>query len=250
MQGYGRIFARIYNLKWTDFAKRVAPKILEFYAETAVEQDHNTVLDVCCGTGQLAVYFLEHGYRVTGLDLSEHMLECARENAAQYLASGQAKFVQADATDFTLDERFGLVISTYDALNHLPDEEALKRCFECVYAVNDGCFIFDLNTKIGLTRWSGMMVSESEDLFLMNRGIYDNGMDRAWTKITGFLRMPDGLYERFDETAFNTVFDMRRIKAALLETGWADVYYARLEDLKTPIDEPEEEQRVFFVAKK
>lgn len=250
MQAYGRVFARIYNLRWTDFAKRVAPKILEFYAETATVQHNKSVLDVCCGTGQLAVHFLENGYIATGLDLSEHMLECAKENAAQYVESGQAKFVHADAADFTLDERFGLVISTYDALNHLPDKEALKKCFECVYVVNDGYFIFDLNTKIGLNRWNGLMMNESDELVLINRGIYETGMDKAWTKITGFVRTPDGQYERFDETAYNTAFDMEWVRTALLETGWQEVYYARLEDLNTPIDEPEQENRVFFVARR
>lgn len=250
MQAYGRVFARIYNLKWTDFAKRAAPKILKFYAGTATGQENKTMLDVCCGTGQLALYFLENGYTVTGLDLSEPMLECARENAAQYIADEQAKFVQADATNFTFDERFGLVVSTYDALNHLPDNEALKACFECVHAVNDGYFIFDLNTRFGLNRWNGMMMNESDEMVLINRGIYDSGMDKAWTKITGFLLTPDGLYTRFNETAYNTAFDMEWVRTALLDTGWQDVYYARLEDLNTPIDEPEQENRVFFVARK
>ena len=191
MQAYGRVFARIYNLKWIDFAKRVAPKILEFYAETAIGQHNKSVLDVCCGTGQLAIYFLENGYTVTGLDLSEPMLDCARENAAQYIVSEQAKFVHANAADFILEDRFGLVVSTFDALNHLENEEALRKCFQCVYAVNEGYFIFDLNTKIGLNRWNGVMANDSEELFLMSCGIYEIGMDKAWTKITGFVQTPD-----------------------------------------------------------
>ncbi|NIN99288.1 MAG: methyltransferase domain-containing protein, partial [Anaerolineae bacterium] len=92
-------------------------------------------LDVCCGTGQLAIYFLERGYKVVGIDLSENMLRYAQESAAQYIGRGQARFLQADAADFTLDERFGLVVSTFDSLNHLPDENALRSCFQSVYAV-------------------------------------------------------------------------------------------------------------------
>ncbi len=251
MQAYSKGFAQIYNMRWSGFARQVAPLILDFYAATPIGQENKTVLDLCCGTGHLAVHFLENGCRVVGLDLSKDMLHHARENARQYIESGQATFVQGDATDFTLDERFGLVVSTYDSLNHLENEQALRRCFRCVYAVNDGYFIFDLNTRRGLRRWNSIQVDDSDDdALIIIRGIYDGQSDKAWTKISGFLRLPDGLYERFDETAFNTVFEMEKVKGALLDAGWKNAYFARIQDLKTPLDEPEKEGRVFIVASK
>ena len=90
MQAYGPGFARIYNLRWTAFVQDVAPRILSYYERAPIAPANKSLLDVCCGTGQLAVYFLERGYRVTGLDLSEHMLHYARENVAPYVESGQA----------------------------------------------------------------------------------------------------------------------------------------------------------------
>jgi len=250
MQGYGEVFARVYNLRWGGFAQRIAPALIAFYGNTEPGQQKKPVLDLCCGTGQLAVAFLEQNFHVTGIDLSEYMLKYARENAASYIEAGQAYFMQGDATDFTLDEPVGLTVSTYDALNHLDDEDALRRCFQCVAAVTEGYFIFDLNTRLGLKRWNGMMLSDTEEVFLMNKGIYEVGMEKAWTAISGFLRNADGLYERFEETTFNTVFDMARVKKLLLETGWNAVYYARIDDLTLPIEDPEQEQRVFFVAQK
>jgi hypothetical protein len=62
--------------------------------------------------------------------------------------------------------------------------------------------------------------------------------------------LPDGRYERFDETAFNTVFDMAKVRDAMLAVGWKNVYFARIQDLRTPLDEPEKEGRVFIVAVK
>jgi hypothetical protein len=62
--------------------------------------------------------------------------------------------------------------------------------------------------------------------------------------------LPDGFYERFDETAFNTVFEMAKVKEALLDVGWKNVYFARIQDLKMPLDEPEKEGRVFIVTSK
>ncbi|PKN84753.1 MAG: class I SAM-dependent methyltransferase [Chloroflexi bacterium HGW-Chloroflexi-8] len=251
MQAYNQIFARVYNSKWSGFARSVAPFIHDFYNSTSIGQENKTMLDLCCGAGHLACHFLEKGYHVVGLDLSEPMLDYARENTRQYIESGQAKFIQGDASNFKLEERFGLVVSTFDALNHLENEQALKSCFECVYKVSQGFFIFDLNTRNGLKRWNSITVDEnSEDALIITRGIYDGKSDKAWTRINGFIQRPDGYYERFEETAFNSVFEMARVKSALLGVGWKNVYFAKIQDLKTPISEPEQEGRVFVVASK
>lgn len=249
MQAYGPGFARIYNLRWTSFANQAAPLIHEFYATTPIGRANKRVLDLCCGTGQLAVYFLDRGYTVVGLDLSDHMLRYAQENAYHYVESGQVRFIQGDASHFTLDERCGLVVSTFDALNHLENEEALRACFQCVYTVNDGYFIFDLNTRAGLQRWNNIHVDESSDeAVIISRGLYDEQNERAWTRISGFVRTAGGLYQRFEETAFNTVFDLERVRNALLEIGWSHVYFARLQALAIPLPDPEQEGRVFIVA--
>ena len=252
MQAYSQGFAYAYNnTRLSHFARQVAPLILDFYADTPIGQADKSVLDLCCGTGNLAVHFLEKGFRVVGIDISEYMLHFAKVNAQKYIESGNARFLQSDATNFTLDERFGLVVSTFDSLNHLEDEEALRRCFQCTYKVSDGYFIFDLNTRRGLRRWNSIQVDEShEEILIISRGIYDGQSDRAWTRITGFVGTSNRLYERFDETLFNTVFEMEQVKKALLDVGWKDVYFTGIQDLKSPIAEPEKEGKVFIIAKK
>lgn len=71
MQFYGPLFARVYNTKWAHFANQVAPPILDFYERTDVGRLNKSVLDLCCGTGQLGLYLLNRGYKVIGIDLSE-----------------------------------------------------------------------------------------------------------------------------------------------------------------------------------
>jgi SAM-dependent methyltransferase len=252
VQSYSTEFARVYNLRWAGFATQLAPRIQEFYERMPVSRQNTSVLDLCCGTGQLARHFLDNGYRVTGIDASEGMLHYARENAAVGIAEGRAHFIQADAARFNLDERVGLVVSTYDALNHLENEAALRQCFQCVFAVlvEDGVFIFDLNTRAGLAGWNSIGIEDTEEAMIVSRGIYDGANNRATTRISGFVRTPEGLYERFEETAYNTVFDMAAVRQALLDVGWREVYFARSQDLATPVAEPEQERRVFIVARK
>jgi SAM-dependent methyltransferase len=178
------------------------------------------------------------------------MLQYARENASGYVDQGRARFVQADASNFRLDDTFGLVVSIFDALNHLDGKEALRGCFGSVFPllVPGGCFVFDLNTRAGLRRWNAIHVMDEDEAMIVTRGIYNGQSDRAWTQVSGFLQTANGLYERFEETVYNHVFDLAWVRQILLETGWQEVYCARIENLAQPLDEPEEEVRTFFVA--
>jgi hypothetical protein len=131
--------------------------------------------------------------------------------------------------------------------------QAYSQGFARIYSIrwNVGFFIFDLNTRAGLRRWNSISVDDGDDnVLIITRGIYDGQSDRAWTRITGFARRDDGLYERFDETAFNAVFEMESVRETLLEVGYREPCFARVQDLRSPIEEPEKEGRVFFVASK
>ena len=247
---YGKTFAQVYNTYWSGFAQAVAPKLLAFYAGTEAGQRRLPVLDLCCGTGQLAVHFLQAGFKVIGIDLSPHMLAHARENAREWVATGQAQFRQGDAADFALEEPVGLCVSTFDALNHLPDEEALARCFRCVYqaVAPGGWFVFDLNTRTGLAqRWNGIQVTDRPDVCIIERGFYDGQGRRAWMKVTGFVPTEAGLYERFEELHTNTAFAMDVVGQLLRAAGW-HAHPARLDDLSAPLADPEAEGRVWWVA--
>jgi SAM-dependent methyltransferase len=251
-QPYNATFARAYNRFWSAFARQHAPRIQAFYEATPIGRANRALLDVCCGTGNLAAHFLANGYTVTGIDLSAPQLDVARENCREHVERGAARFVQADASDFEAGAGYGLAVSTYDALNHLPGMPALAGCFRSVFRAlaPGGWFIFDLNTRSGLRRWNNMHVYEMEDLVVIDRGVYDGASERAATLMTGFLRGADGRYERFEQLAYDTVYDLAQARAALLETGWEQAHFARGDDLAAPITEPEREERAFILARK
>jgi len=85
-----------------------AAKLVQF-AEIAAGQ---SVLDVACGTGVVAVTAARRGARVKGLDLSPVLLEVARANAA--LAQVQIDFVEGDAEALPYaDASFDVVLSQF-----------------------------------------------------------------------------------------------------------------------------------------
>src|SRR5580692_1259961 len=58
--------------------------------------DH--ALDLCCGTGDIALALARHGAEVTGLDFSDKMLEVAQSRLLRSKLSTQnLRFLQGDA---------------------------------------------------------------------------------------------------------------------------------------------------------
>jgi ubiquinone/menaquinone biosynthesis C-methylase UbiE len=252
-QSYGPLMSRVYNQKSINIALYAAHLVEAFYKATLIGQHNKSVFDLCCGTGQLALHFLKQGYRVTGLDLSRDMLHYAEENCHDYVNTSQACFIHGNATNFILYDQFGLVVSTYDALNHLESFDALQSCLASVFRImaNGGYFIFDMNTRLGLqNNWNDATVQEEEGIFALTQATYDSQSDRGYCSTIGFIRNEEGLYERFCHVNINTVFDMVAVQKALLAAGWSEAYCAHWKDLRTPINNPEEEQRVVFVARR
>ncbi len=71
-----------------------------------------TVADLGCGTGSVAVLLAEHGFAVTGVDLSPRMVEAARRKADAIDAD--LEFVLGDASDPVLPrEAFDVVFARH-----------------------------------------------------------------------------------------------------------------------------------------
>lgn len=88
-------FAWIYNRHWGMKFTAGAVAVLEELVFDGIPENA-AILDLCCGTGQLANILAERGYEVTGLDGSEEMLVFARKNAPG------VEFIHNDASAFSL----------------------------------------------------------------------------------------------------------------------------------------------------
>jgi demethylmenaquinone methyltransferase / 2-methoxy-6-polyprenyl-1,4-benzoquinol methylase len=99
-------------------------------ADRAQLRPGDSVLDVCCGTGDLA-FELERrvlpGGRVVGCDFSESMLDLAREKAAARDAEG-VRFEWADALELPYDgERFDAVTVGFGVRNLADLDRGLRE---------------------------------------------------------------------------------------------------------------------------
>jgi len=79
------------------------------FIEKEIKEDKKCrILDVGCGTGRHALELAKRGYQVTGVDLSENMLNRAREKATS--AGVHIDFQLADARNLQFEDEFDLVI--------------------------------------------------------------------------------------------------------------------------------------------
>jgi SAM-dependent methyltransferase len=123
---------------------------LPYYAELA-RQASGDILELACGTGQLAVPLASAGMHITGLDLSEPMLRSARERAAA--ANASVEFALGDMRSFSLDRQFALIFIARNSLLHLHSTEAILACLATVrrHLSPGGIFAFDIfNPNVGL----------------------------------------------------------------------------------------------------
>ncbi|HEY90994.1 MAG TPA: class I SAM-dependent methyltransferase [Dehalococcoidia bacterium] len=210
-------FASIYNKYWgDDFTPRVFP-ILEQMVLRQLPTGA-PILDLCCGTGQLAGTLTALGYRVTGLDGSPEMLKFAHENAPD------AEFIKADARTFELPEQYDAVVSVFDSLNHVMSLEELTAVFRNVFAVlrESGYFFFDLNMEAGYgLTWNDNFGIVEDDHLCIVRTSYDPDEKVARFDTTIMLLEDD--WKRKDITLFQKCYPAAEVISALENAGFVSI---------------------------
>lgn len=140
------VYAQYYDLLYKDknYAGEAAfiEGLLRQHAPEA-----RTVLELGCGTGTHAVLLAEQGYSLHGIDLSEEMLEVARQRTAVLPIElrQQLFFSQGNARDYKIDRQFDAVISLFHVVSYQATNNDLHAMFENVarHLKSGGVFIFD-----------------------------------------------------------------------------------------------------------
>jgi SAM-dependent methyltransferase len=116
---------------------------INFYVDKAT-QVGGPILELCCGTGRIAIPLARTGMSVTGLDTSETMLERGREKASS--EGVRVEWIVGDATSFQLGRRFRLILAPANALQLLGVGNPLDSFFESVlsHLEDAGILILDV----------------------------------------------------------------------------------------------------------
>ena len=114
---FGRKYLELYSHRDREEASRQIDQV-----EKLVSPARDLpVLDLACGGGRHAIELARRGYKVVGLDLSETLLEVAREAAAE--EGVEIEFVHCDMRAIPFENTFGTVLNFFTSFGYFEDEE-------------------------------------------------------------------------------------------------------------------------------
>lgn len=234
-------FAWFYNRYWGPEFSRPALAIYNILLFPHIPEKCR-VLDLCCGTGQIAQGLAERGYQVTGLDGSEAMLHFARQNAPS------VEFIHADARAFRLPKQYECVLSAFDSLNHVMELEELKMVFQNVGNVmtDEGVFLFDLNLEDVSELLSSSIDMIEDDHLCVVRSSYNQIKKLKRYDVTMF-QLENEIWQRSDLTLYQRYYDTDAVLDALADAGFSRV---KTYDARREFGFNVSDGRMFYLARK
>ncbi|HHX64178.1 MAG TPA: class I SAM-dependent methyltransferase [Chloroflexi bacterium] len=129
MEMYDRIGAGYYDLHASHMKADIP-----FYVQEA-RQAGGPVLELGCGTGRILIPTAEAGVNITGIDLSDEMLDIARRRVAELEPDVQSRItlIQGDMRQFDIDRRFPLITIPFRAFMHLLTVDDQKQALHTIH---------------------------------------------------------------------------------------------------------------------
>lgn len=194
--------------KWTNY-------IVSLVKENCSGQ---TGVDVACGSGIVTLKLKKAGYNVTGVDISEEMLQQAQASARNenlYLP-----FLRQDMKNLKLFEKVSFITVINDGLNYIKQADLLKT-FKSFHKnlKSDGVLIFDVSSSYKLKNVLGnnMYGDDNENLsYIWFNTLRDNKVD---LNITFFKKQGEN-YIRYEENQTQYVHEVDSVITALNTAGF------------------------------
>jgi SAM-dependent methyltransferase len=135
--------AWLYDYDMRDNLKDDIPFYIGYAAKTG-----NKVLELGCGTGRVALELAKTGAKVTGLELSDTMIEMFHQKLekADDNIKDKITIVKSNMANFSLNKKFDLVIAPFRAFQALTDDIDIKSSLKCIreHLTEEGLFIVNV----------------------------------------------------------------------------------------------------------
>ncbi|MGL5080272.1 MAG: class I SAM-dependent methyltransferase [Microcoleaceae cyanobacterium] len=209
--------AYIHDVGFGDYAVKSASGILAILQESKIQT--GLIIDLGCGSGLSAQVFTQAGYQVLGIDLSESMIELARQRVPE--------------AEFCVDSLFQAelppccaVTSIGECLNYLFDPTnatpTLEQLFRRVYQalIPGGVLIFDSLTLGQMTAASSLKTfTEGEDWAVLVEKSEDPIQQILTRRIITFRQRGAG-YQRDEEVHRQRLYDPKALVQLLQPIGF------------------------------
>jgi len=206
------------------------------------------LLDLACGTGTATLLLAEAGFEMTGLDLSDQMLNVARSKAE--VRRAKIHWQQGDMRRFELEKPIDAVVCLFDSINYLTEGSELLDCFACVRQSlrPGGIFLFDMNTIHALSaNWgNGTKVRQDGEVHSIWRSRYQPCDRTAHLELMVFGPDGSGGYRKLREVHVERGYEVSEIEEYLSRSE-----FSQIDIFKHGTNEPPDTDtvRVMIIAK-
>lgn len=215
--------ASVYDTLNADFDYNAYADYIVKQIKGAQRTDTSLVLDLACGTGKMTFLLREHGYDMTGIDISEDMLSVAKDICYDRGIDNILWLCQS-MQSFELYGTVDACVCCLDSLNYLTNPADLKKCLALVhnYLIPDGVFVFDVNTPYRFKNVYAQndFVLECDGALLAWQNDYNEKSRICNFYLSLFEENGDGTYTRSDEVQRERCYSKRQLLSALSEAGF------------------------------
>lgn len=216
-----------------------------------------TVVDLGCGTGNIAIPLAQSGLDVIGIDISESMLAVASRKLEQQNQTaskgGTVRWLHQDIREWELPEPMDAAISFCDCLNYLLEEDEIIQAFRRTYngLKPGGLFLFDMHHPNLFRRYwdeQPFLFNEDDIAYIWTCDLNERRMEIDH-EITIFARADDAgeMFHRIEENHVQRAYDPDWVADELQRAGFIDIgMYADFQF--DPVSD--ETERVFFTARR
>ena len=210
--------------------------------------DHETIIELGCGTGNLMKYMADAGYPVIGIDNSTDMLSIAADKLAAY---DNVQLLLQNMQELDLGElTCPAIYSLCDSMNYLLTPDDLLDTFHCVkqHLCANGYFIFDLKTRYFYQELLGDQTfcdHQKQGSYIWENSYFEEDSINQYD-LTFFARQDNGLYKKFNETHHQRAYDIPEMIDFLQTAG---LEYVTVYDAFTTSPPSKESERIYIIAR-
>lgn len=223
--------------KWADYIEN----LFDMY-----DINPNLVCDLACGTGNITIPLAKRGYDMTGVDISENMLNVARDKAAGL----DILFLNQSMTRLDLYGTMGAFLCMIDGVNYVLAPKLLEYTFKRMkscFMDPDALFIFDISTRYKLKNTIGgnTFVHSDKNIFYTWQNRYIESKNLSDMMLTFFVKQKNG-YRRFEERHVQRAYTENELRYMLKKAGFStiDTYHELTFEKPRP-----DSERIVFVCR-
>lgn len=254
---YDRLMSEMPYDRWEAFLRQTIERFLK--TDAPVERPLRLV-DLGCGTGNVAIPLAAGGYNVVGIDFSAEMLAVAEQkwsavrSQSGAVRQGSLRLLECDMCEWELTEPVDVVYSFCDSVNYVTDEADLRQLLRTVAhrLLPGGLFVFDVHPEATFEGYHEQQpfIWNEDDLAYIWTCEYERPLIHH--ELTIFVAEAGGTesarsFQRIDEWHVQRAYPLEQLRAWLLEAGFNEVHgFAEFSFAEAS----EAGGRSFFVARK